>query len=312
MFLKFHNAAVHHIANLIPNKEKRRRFRTHYKLRYDDTPFSEYYKSYTHSFPKYTKPQVSFKHSGKIGDVIYSLPIIKALSERFGSGNANLFIEIGDRYDSIAVPFLKEPMMNERSFKALEPLLSNQDYIKETAIYSGQIIDFDLCQFRKKILYLDRGDITKWYQYLLPVSYDTSKPWIKSDKDPVAQDAIVVSRTARCNAPGINYGFLKNYPLVYFVGTAEEFTAIKESIQKIEWLKTENFHDLAKIIAGAKLFIGNQSSPFAVAEALKVPRLMELFMPYPNVIPSGKSCAVFCVQSCFEQLVKDFWEGIHE
>jgi hypothetical protein len=44
---------------------------------------------------------------------------------------------------------------------------------------------------------------------------------------------------------------------------------------------------MAQIISSCKLFIGNQSSSYAIAEQLKVPRLLEVFNQCPNVIPIG-------------------------
>jgi ADP-heptose:LPS heptosyltransferase len=44
---------------------------------------------------------------------------------------------------------------------------------------------------------------------------------------------------------------------------------------------------MAECIASCKFFIGNQSSPFAVAEQLKVPRIVEVYPQAPNVIPTG-------------------------
>jgi len=41
------------------------------------------------------------------------------------------------------------------------------------------------------------------------------------------------------------------------------------------------------------LFIGNQSMPFAIAEQLKVKRILEQHYLCPNVIPQGGECYVY-------------------
>jgi ADP-heptose:LPS heptosyltransferase len=41
----------------------------------------------------------------------------------------------------------------------------------------------------------------------------------------------------------------------------------------------------ARIIAGSKLFIGNSSFLWTVAEALKVNRVMDVYHGYPNCLP---------------------------
>lgn len=276
-------------------------------------PWYDYLKDYSFNFPPDKKDIVTFRHSGKIGDIIYSLPAISALTNRYSKDKAKLYIDLTSTFVRIGFNKAKEPLMNQKSFEVIEPLLSKQPSLQDVSVYNNEDIDFDLDQFRHRILYLSCGDITKWNQYLFPVSYDTSRPWITVDKaDSVASEAIVVGKSLRMNNPLIDWGVLRQYPKVYFVGISEEFEAMKKIIPGIEWLKTENYLELARIIAGAKLFIGNQSSPFAVAEGLKVPRLLCLPVSTPVSTPAGNSCAVFCVQSCFESLVKDFWEGDYD
>jgi hypothetical protein len=66
-----------------------------------------------------------------------------------------------------------------------------------------------------------------------------------------------------------------------------------------------NFLELARVIAGCKFFIGNQSFPFAVAEGLKVPRALELCFECPNVIPEGPQAYDFLYQPQFEKIVRE-------
>jgi hypothetical protein len=47
------------------------------------------------------------------------------------------------------------------------------------------------------------------------------------------------------------------------------------------------YRELAQLIAGSKLFIGNQSFPFALAEAMKCPRVLEVCPICPNCIPQS-------------------------
>ena len=273
-------------------------------------PWYEYLKDYYFSSPSEKKDTVSFKHSGQIGDIIYSLPALAALTDKYSNTAAHLYLDLTSRFQRIGFSLTKNTLLNQKLFDVIEPLLAIQPYISSVTVYKNEDIDFDLDLFRHKILFLSCGDITKWYQYLFPVSYDTSKPWITVDKtDNVADSAIVIAKSPRMSNPLIDWSFLVKYPKVYFVGINEEYEAIKEIIPKIEWIKTKDYLELARVISGAKLFIGNQSSPFSVAEGLKVPRLLCLPVQTPVATPAGNSCAVFCVQSCFESLVKDFWEN---
>ena len=49
-----------------------------------------------------------------------------------------------------------------------------------------------------------------------------------------------------------------------------------ELIHRLEFLLFDSMLDFCRAIAGCKFFIGNQSSPLAIAQSLDVPRLGEL------------------------------------
>ena len=97
---------------------------------------------------------------------------------------------------------------------------------------------------------------------------------------------------------------LKKYANIYFVGTEDEYKEMKQQINHLQYLPVKNFLELASYIAGAKLFIGNQSFPFSLAEAMKVNRLLEMYYLAPNVNVYGTKGFDFCFQPQFEYLVK--------
>ena len=55
------------------------------------------------------------------------------------------------------------------------------------------------------------------------------------------------------------------------------------------------------------LFIGNLSFGYALAEALKVPRLLESGPNFPLVYPNGENAYDFYFQSHFEELTKKLY-----
>ena len=75
----------------------------------------------------------------------------------------------------------------------------------------------------------------------------------------------------------------------------------------MKYKNVSNFLEFAGIIAGCKFFIGNQSFPFAVAEGLKVKRVLEVCFECPNVIPEGKDAYDFCYLPQFEKIVKQLY-----
>jgi hypothetical protein len=56
------------------------------------------------------------------------------------------------------------------------------------------------------------------------------------------------------------------------VGTEAEFEDFGHGEHRV----VDNALDLARIIDGASVFVGNQSLPYAIAEAVKVGRVLEL------------------------------------
>ena len=61
---------------------------------------------------------------------------------------------------------------------------------------------------------------------------------------------------------------------------------------------------MAQIIKSCKFFIGNQGLGYALAEALKVPRLLEGNPDFPVIFPIGKKSFDFYHQIHFEKFFK--------
>src|SRR6202012_2144105 len=198
---------------------------------------------------------------------------------------------------------LNNVMLNQAMADNLVPLLNSQHYINETQIYNNQEINLNLSLFRETGLELDKGNIARWNFYITGINADLTKPWISVQPDNEFADSIVVARSSRYNNPFVNYSFLGDYDKVVFVGVKQEYNQMKKSLPKLYWHKVNNFLELAKVISGSKLFIGNQSFPFSVAEGLKAVRLLEVYHRSPNVIPEGGNGYDFYFQKHFEYLV---------
>jgi hypothetical protein len=63
----------------------------------------------------------SFRHSGKLGDIIYSLPAVKAL------GGGSYFVDHRTEY-------LQKPPLGEQAAKMMTDLLLTQDYVRHAAL----------------------------------------------------------------------------------------------------------------------------------------------------------------------------------
>ena len=247
---------------------------------------------------------LNFLHSGNSGDIIYALPTIKAAARLVGKP-VNLFLKVDQQRE--AHPTYTHPlgmvMLNRETANMLTGLIEQQDYITSCAVFEGEKIDIDLDNIRKSGIRLDRGSITKWYGFITGLNVDTAEPWLKVNPNQTVKNKVVVARSQRYRNPFIDYSFLKYDKDAVFIGLKTEYDDMHQVLPNLNWQPVKNFLEMAEIIASAKLFIGNQSLPFALAEGLKVKRLLECDYEEPNVIPEGKNGESFYFQKHFEYLV---------
>lgn len=250
--------------------------------------------------------ELTFKHSGTGGDIIYALPAIKALSE---GRPVKLFLNPPGR--QIDEPFKPEPShpFNLQMCQMLISLLEHQPWLASVQIYNGEPVDYDLDVFRRiPNIKTGQHSIAHWYFWIFAVSADLSRPWLEVRPAPVSSQRIVLARSARCRNCNLDYAFLREFGGIDFVGTAAEFEEMKQVLPELRHAVCEDFLQLAQTIRSARFFIGNQSLPFAIAEAMKVPRILEVCPRLPDVIPTGADTGEAFFQPNFEKLVKSFWE----
>lgn len=243
----------------------------------------------------------TFKHSGNAGDTIYALPSLRVLAGESGA-KLSLALNVPLRNRKLIHP-LGGVQLNQKMYDMLEPLLSRQEYIKELAVHDGRSVDFDLDVTRDAPFRTDRLGICRWYFYVFGITCDLSQPWLKVDPDPTFKDRIVVARSKRYRNLTFSYKFLQQYGAPVFVGLADEYEDFRSQVPQAEWVEVKDFHQLARVIAGSRLFIGNQSFPYAIAEGLKVPRVLELDPGMPNVVPAGEQGYDVLYQQRFEEVV---------
>ncbi|SFC68626.1 hypothetical protein SAMN05421780_10886 [Flexibacter flexilis DSM 6793] len=248
---------------------------------------------------------VSFKHSGNVGDIIYALPSIIALSMHKPS---HLYLHLNQKGCSKDHP-LGGVMLNEKIAEMIKPLLEAQPYINSVGIYDGQQpVTYNLDLFRELPVSSCLGDISRWYFQIFDTNYDLSRAWIQAIPNNNYKDTIVWARSERYQNPHLDFSFLAQYPKIVFVGLDHEYQLAKKQVPNIEHVKVKDFLELAQLIAGAKLFIGNQSFPYALAEAMKVPRILELCYYTPNVVIHGENGYDTYFQANLEKRISALYE----
>lgn len=262
-----------------------------------------------------------FKHSGTSGDIIYWLSCVKRACERYDK-KAVIYQHLdqpGFFYDGAKHPY-NGVMMNQYAFDMLKPLLLAQPYIKNFLPWSGELWMIDMDKVRVMKPLMPYGNIIKWLGYCYgDIMPDVSKQWIKPDFNfmPATnkinmQRKIVINRTSRYQNQWINYFFLKKYKdHLVFAGLESEWIDFNKKWElEIPHLEVNDFHQLSMALATCKFFIGNQSMCFALAEAMKIPRIMEVCPYAPNVDPVGGEAYDFLYQEYFEYHVEDLFKRL--
>lgn len=179
-------------------------------------------------------------------------------------GVTNLYVD--DR------PWTK-PIVNR--IDAFKRLIESQGI--EVKKHEGENIDFDLSTYRNGgMIYGDNiaNRVARW----MGVKIDLSKPWMQIDeKNPATKGKIVVSRGARWHGEFFPWGELVDAlgDKMLFVGLEEEHDDFCEKFGSVAYLPNEDLYDVARAINSADLFIGNQSSPNAIANGLGARSIVE-------------------------------------
>ena len=250
-----------------------------------------------------SKDDINFLHYGHLGDIINSLPILKEISK---NKRCNLFIQKNKELpkDVLSKDHLfGKVYLTENSIKKILPLLKNQIFLNMVDLYDGQKIDIDLNFFREMPINFNI-DSVRWYGHLVGKHPDLSLKYLEVDNHDKFKNYIVIMRSLRRQNKFIDYSFLSSYKDKIFVGLRNEYEDLKNSVNGLEYYDSKDFLELASIIKNSKIFIGNLSFGYALAEALKVPRLLESGPNFPLVYPNGQNAFDFYFQNHFEELVK--------
>ena len=232
------------------------------------------------------RPRV-FHHSGDLGDIIYSLATVKAL------GGGVLFVSPDNRFP---FPGNTRVRLDHPTANLFTPFIELQDYIWQSK-YTPNLpfsTDYDLNRFREFYAQPNPNNFETLYQlhakpFGLPPLSET-EPWLRVDEvRRIEGRPIVISRTPRYRNHHFPWrSLIQRYAnSMVFVGLESEYSALKSEVNirpLPPWVPTANLIELARIIAGAKCFIGNQSAPMALALGLGIPVIQECWQANPNCV----------------------------
>lgn len=224
----------------------------------------------------------TYKHSGTIGDLIYCLPLVK----HFGGGKFYLHLNqinwIGAHYYKAPPNPAHQGRMNQQDYENLKGLLEAQDYITSFEVLDPATTEITHNMDRFRPLFVGHpGNYVDCYAEAFNV-FDKgvreglrNTPWLTVPTPRTVEGrTIAVSRTERWLPPSISpiWQDWQQQGLEdksFFVGTPAEYAKFQQDIGwNIPHQLTNNLLELAEYLAGAEIFIGNQSGILSLAIGL--------------------------------------------
>jgi hypothetical protein len=165
--------------------------------------------------------------------------------------------------------------MSEAKVNRVRPILEMQDYITSVEWSNVPVNYGNLNGFRDHGHHGNLADM-----HLATHGLDwihRQARWLTVD-NPASPYEVIVHRSERYNNAGFPWKrIVDTYKgRIGFCGFPEEYLVFIESFGEIPFIRADNFLDLARIIEGSKLFIGNMSSPCAVSHGLHHDMIMEI------------------------------------
>ena len=234
----------------------------------------------------------TYRHSGTLGDLIYSLSIVKKMAPE---NNAMFLVALNNiercvaqyGYRSDEVDPAHRGRFTLQDYEWLRPLLRRQSYIADVGTWTQGTPDpdVDLDRFRGTLFRGFEGNYVQAYHLAFDLPFrmeDYDTPWLEAD--PVKTRPIVVSRTARYRstepeATATHQQMAQDADLEnngIFVGTKTEHEDyVATTGVAIPYQPVGDFLELANIVAGAELVVANQNFVYSLAVGLGRPAVLE-------------------------------------
>ncbi len=227
----------------------------------------------------------SFRHSGKPGDIVWSLPFIRSL------GGGDLYLEIG-------VDDGGEVRLDRAGYDSLRPFLELQPYIGAVRPFQGETVDYDLDRFRE-LAGMAASNLVDSYYLAFGRAVEAGnhiEPWLTlPDAIPLpgpdfpAGPRLLVSRTGRYLGSGpVHNPFYDNLvtqglgPQGLFLGLPDEHSRFQVEYRvSLIHARTASVLEIAAYIKHCSLWAGNQGLIATLVEGFKKPAVLEVNKSYP-------------------------------
>jgi len=214
----------------------------------------------------------NFIINGLMGDFIHVLAAVKNICEK-NNTKANIYIHKGFRFSI------------EKTFQDTEQLIKQQKYIKsfnilDNNLQNNNFLEMDLW---RKNFYSNPKCWTELLAETFEYSINKTYKWLDVyEKNDAYKNYVVIHRSVERHSDTFDWNEVLNSGndirfLISGNRIIEYENFINEFKVDIKPMFVENLYEMAVILNSCKRFVGNQSLPMALASALDIPRVCELY-----------------------------------
>lgn len=234
-----------------------------------------------------TDKNITFLHSGDMGDLIAGLAVVKELCDRENK-KAILYLDttggmtcndeqlnriVGVQSRNKGLKF------NDKAYSFITPVIEIQDYIERVEKWTPEItldkIDYNLNKFRvafcdNEIAAKTNRNLVYLHQVAFGLEMGYKGPWMTCDKKDFPKKT-VISRSCRCQSAHAFFCLYEELigEKAYFIGTDLEYAAFCDSIKcSPERFEVKNALEAAVLLNSADQIIANSTLFFWIAVAL--------------------------------------------
>lgn len=223
-------------------------------------------------------PSNLYYHAGDIGDLVYGLIVPKLHS----GGH----MWLGPKH-TLPKVFAPRCGITWEGFQFIAPLLRKQPYVFSLEwVLQRPFVTYDLNLFRLHWTgaYVDRYEKRGWkppyslqqmHLGAFDLNDDGKTPWLEAKA--VYGPPVLFARSERYHNTSFPWQRIRDkyQKCAAFVGRDVEYDKFCREFGPVARLRVEDAWQLACLMAGCRLFVGNQSAPYAIAEGLKVRTIQE-------------------------------------
>ncbi len=221
---------------------------------------------------------------GDAGDIVFLMSLLQEMP----GGPHSL------RVKKNSVTTLQTDEAVNRFYRITKSLVESQPYIKDYNILQpGERIDWDSGGFRAYGFHYTGISLLRCHaQHLSMIHRGMGQnmmgnaKWLHVEPSMETKGMVVINRTSR-----YNNGFFQWQKVVehyrgriLFIGLKHEHDAFCSQFGKVSWRQTADLLEMARLIAGSALFIGNQSSANALCEGVKANLIQETALQIPDCV----------------------------